>query len=566
MEKSGKTYSMISRLPAFYEAGNVESLFFQLLNVFGLGMEQAEMDLFRVMRSHYVETADNEGSQGFGSNQQGDLDKIFSLYLEVLGGTSQLMQINPQFRPGAFQDLPGLLNQLQTAEDSLSQSLVQGFAIANRQRLTQLRSPLTQPQLQEIESILIEEFNRCLQDPQFYQRHQKAFTLSSLTPAKSQLIQKSPVGGRDLEILNRSLLETAYPNQIAKSYAPYRERLLALIRVLRRGAATKEGIRDIVAANLGIFSDDPAAQKAKEKIHVEEYLPEMVSSLFRIHPFSPESPIGAQLTLPQTFLIRNPNVFPTAPGIRIEVKDTRKSTADTPLPSLQPLNNPRLVNSDTQEYFEFKGMLKVNDVLRILPDGQMLLNGVKIPAQSAPPLLPLNDSQWQIAAWVGEAEGRFDQTLFELSRYDQVETDPVPLNRQQAINYEIALTIELTKLTPGAFRVRIPWNIPGFTDKFEELRDHPRSQIPAIIDKVKAAGVLAVIDYEQTWTEHHQMSAQLWVVRSPFAEIHAMEEANFDIGSYQIPYPGGIQHQISDQLLLSGVFDYTQFDSGNHFA
>ena len=44
------------------------------------------------MRAHWVDKANNEGSQGFNSTQKGDLDKIFTLYLESLGGTSQLNQ------------------------------------------------------------------------------------------------------------------------------------------------------------------------------------------------------------------------------------------------------------------------------------------------------------------------------------------------------------------------------------------------------------------------------------------------------------------------------------------
>ena len=454
---ASKTTSMISRLPSFYEADNPHSLLFQVLNVFGQLMEQTEIDLYEVMRSHFVETADNQASQGFGSKQQNDLDKIFSMYLEALGSTSQLMQQN--------------------------------------------------------------DF--------------------------------------------------------------YRQRMLTLIRVLRRGAATQEGIRDIVAANLGIFEDDfetglssklpnqqthkthAAAKAAKELIKVEEFLPELISKSLTLHPFSTDSTPPIALTFLQTFSMRNPNVFPSAVGFRVEIQDTRLRSSESAAP-LQPLEKLRFVNLNTQDFVELPVMLKVNDVLRLLPTGELLINGIKESTQVTPFLLPLGTSEWRIDAFVGEVVGRFDRTLFDLSRYEAVPTASVAINREQAINYSIALEIELTRFTPGAFRVRIPWNIPGFTDKFNTLHDHPRTQIPAIINKVKAAGVLAVIDYEQTWREIHLMQVRLAMVRSPFTEVHAIEEGNFDIGSCQnIQEP---KHEMSDQLRLTGMFDYTMFDSMNYFA
>ena len=566
MTLSGKTLNLLSRLPAFYEAETADSLLFQLLNVWGEVIERAEVDLFRVMRSHHVNTATNEGSQGFGTNQQGDLDRIFALYLEALGGTSQLTQVEPLFRPGAFKNLPGFLMQLQAKPDRLSSALVQGFSAADCDRLRQLKLPLTNDQYLEWETVSIERLNCCLEEPLFYQQHRRAFTVDMLSPATERLIEQAPKGGRDLAVLNRALLEAAYPNAIETSDTPYRERLLALIRVLRRGAATKQGICDIVAANLGIFSDSPAAQKAKDLIRIEEYLPELISDSVRIHPFSPEPTVPtANLTLPQTFQVTNPNVFPTVPGFKFEVQDLRQPRGELPLLPLQPLVNLRLINLDNEDYFEVEQTLQVNDVLRILADGTLFLNGVKLEAQAPLPSLPLYTSRWRIEAKVGEAEGQFDQTLFDLSRYDRAQTELSLLDRQQAVNYALAVTVELAKITPGAFRVRIPWNIPGFTDKFS-LYDHPRTQIPAIINKVKAAGVMVAIDYEQTWTEIHTMFDLLTVVRSPFEEVHAIEEANFKVGSTQAAYPDGIQHDHSDRLLLSGVFDYTYFDSGNRFA
>jgi hypothetical protein len=454
MESTGKTTAILSRLPAFYEAGNPESLLYQLVSVYAELLQATETDLFRVMRSHFVDTANNEGSQGLVSTQQGDLDKLFILYLENLGLTSQLSRVESALPPGM------------TAEEK---------------------------------------------------------------------------------------------------YAPYRDRLKAMIQVLRRGAATKTGIRDIVAANLGIFGDDAAAQVAKQNIRIEEYLPELISDEFSVHPYTApdETSESVEFRHAQTFTIENPNAVPTRPGFKLQVLDARPGSSTT---ALQPLINLRLFNTDTQEFFEFQGMLRVHDVLRVEPTGGLSLNGVSIPAQNLPPPLPRTTSHWHIEAKVGEPRGQFDQTLFELSRFDRASQQPAALNPEQASNYEIAVRVELIKQTPASFRVRVPWDIPGYTDKFSESGDHPRSQIPDIVDKVKAAGVLSVITYEKTWTEHHHHQDQLTVARSPFIEDQAMEEINFDIGSYQEAYPGGIQHEMTDTFITSGALDYTEFDSDNRFA
>lgn len=90
----GKTESIIRRFPDFYQTKDAQSVLYQFVNVFGQLLDEAEVDLLKVMRAHWVDTADNEGSQGFDTAQKGDLDKIFSLYLENLGGTSQLKQVD----------------------------------------------------------------------------------------------------------------------------------------------------------------------------------------------------------------------------------------------------------------------------------------------------------------------------------------------------------------------------------------------------------------------------------------------------------------------------------------
>ena len=87
-----RTDSILSRLPGFFRSGDRLNTLYRLAEVFGQQVDVAEEDLFKVMRSHWVKTADNEDSKGFDTSEKGDLDSIFALYVEALGGTSLLKQ------------------------------------------------------------------------------------------------------------------------------------------------------------------------------------------------------------------------------------------------------------------------------------------------------------------------------------------------------------------------------------------------------------------------------------------------------------------------------------------
>jgi hypothetical protein len=102
-----------------------------------------------------------------------------------------------------------------------------------------------------------------------------------------------------------------------------------------------------------------------------------------------------------------------------------------------------------------------------------------------------------------------------------------------------------------------------FTDKYARFNISPRGQIKTIVDRVKAAGVYAVIAFEKRFFEDQQLAEQLGLVikRQPYDQ--EMSESNFDLASTQ----AAIEHQeMSDFFSASGVFDYTGFDSLNTFA
>lgn len=105
----------------------------------------------------------------------------------------------------------------------------------------------------EVAQQLAQAFNqKILTDDKFYENNKESFTFKSLSLEIQSLIQSES----QIKRLNRLLLETAYPTYLEKNITVYRKRLERLIDVLKSGASTKEGIVKIVAANLGMSTDD----------------------------------------------------------------------------------------------------------------------------------------------------------------------------------------------------------------------------------------------------------------------------------------------------------------------
>lgn len=433
--------SIISRLPAFFRSEDRQNVLYQYLEVFGKQVDLAEEDLIRVMRSHWVNTANNEDSKGFDTSEKGDLDKIFSLYVEALGGTSLLKQ-----------------------------------------------------------------------------------------------------AGR------RSGTEGLEDDKI------YRTRIKGLIRVLREGPSTGEGINAIVAANLGIVGDSEAAQAARKTIRVEDFLPEA---------YPPQ--VFAQ-DLFQPFLIRNPNYVDTVPEFRIDL--------DFNLPV--PLANPTLVNLETGASSRYEGVLLPGQRISFLTDGKGLVDGAEVVLTAPTPSARPGYNRYRLEGGYGMPMGAFDQGKWDFVRFEEAQVaypgrfDELDTKYDQSVFTEgapvIDITVNILHLTPGTFMVRIPWDIPGYSEVLDNLSDKPREQIPFIVEKVKAAGTFAVITYEKHFKEEHEMRSAFTVQDHMPLEDQGMEELNFDVNSSTTPYPGGLQHELGDTLHLSGVFGYTQFDSLNTFA
>lgn len=689
---TGKTIALLQRLAHFYAPAEAGELLLLFAEMFGRRLERAELDLYHVLRSHHVETATNQGSQGYIApiEQRGDLDKIFALYLEALGGTSQLIKMNPRFTQRSFDayrlsqiilteqsPLQAYLDQLidpgtwkllrrytvdyanvlgsevqaglvlellvqrtpisaiiaqQLAERCPQQhqqiqrynggsSISRGLALAvaqalnqailadtqfftrhyavlsnlslpshawsliyslyreflrpiyaqepNPDRRSQLLNVLDQSEsspnplsddvarlnrmivdaalgydsrlrpwglsvrrissLQEVRQALMTLLNQLLDDPQLVKAERFPDLAEDLPILQTTYAD-------DLIRLNRYALETTWDYALEPSHAPYRERLQGLIAVLKRGASTRQGILDIVAANLGIVGNDPAVAAAKALIDIEEFLPKR--ALF----------FADNLKFYQEFAVDNINRSPETPHIWITMLNG----------PFRELTNIELIDIKSGQRVRFPGRLQIGDRLT-LEGTQVLRNGIVPPEGligTIPQLKP-GVARWRLNADIIGADGKvYPAGAFDKQAFDQTLFVPdEPIVRVEVSSYA---------LTYGVFTVTIPWHIAGFTDKFDEGGDHPRQQILNLVNRVKAAGVQALVAYKQVFQEDHDQLDRL-DLRMQGRLLNQQHDVSdsFDLESQQ---RSNEQHDVNDSLVLAGQFDYTRFDSLNTFA
>ncbi len=359
----------------------------------------------------------------------------------------------------------------------------------------------------------------------------------------------------DQQMLRRFLLETVFPYEVKHIYRIYQDRLHSLIQVLRKGASTKEGIKDIIAANFGLISDEPDAIKARDLIQIEEYDP--VETEYK----------NVTTPLFRSFPIRNDNEEPATPKIKL-----------TLLPSqIESIQEIKIVDLTSKQEFTIPVVMNTNDHL-VIEDGILSING----AISSKKILgdffnlpPKKTVDWQIEAKIKKADalpasdelpaneelpseeeqygiyGRFDETTFDNALFTPPEED---LLRVQVLT---------DRLTYSSFTIIIPWHIEGITDRFAEGKDHPRNMIRSLVSKVKAAGVRAKVSYLQDFQETYELSDQLnFTLRGA-----RLNEAQDYYDSFSIDSRSEVEedHTMEDELRTSGIFDYTRFDSENRF-
>jgi hypothetical protein len=325
-------------------------------------------------------------------------------------------------------------------------------------------------------------------------------------------------------------------------------------------------ITDISSAQVyGVYRNADRLSIYRSLIRVIEFLPESQSIPYEVHPHPTIAGDSVELLLPTTFNVANPNALITTPAVQVKIRDRRSDKSGI----LSPLINLKLSNTTTRQYVEYQGSLNCDEVILFLPDGAVLINGVAVSdphavIQGRVPDLPIGSSNWTIEALTGSALATLETSLFDFCRFDQEEVEE--LDEARSSSYRLEVLVMFVKLTPGSFIVKIPWDIPGYTDQFNETEDHPRHEISRLLEKVKASGVQSVVTYEKQFVEVEEMIEILTVKRSPFSEVHDITALNPVIRSQQKPYGLGVEHEITDKLVTSAMFDYTSFDSLNTFG
>lgn len=447
--RQGRGSAIISKLPHFYQSQDYENLLYGFVETFGLMADATEEDLLRVLRAHWVNSANNEGSQGFDSAQKGDLDKIFALLLENLGGTTQLRQLDR--REG----------ELGLDDDAL-----------------------------------------------------------------------------------------------------YRERIKELVAVLLKGGSTVLGIRNVVAANLGIFGTSKSAEAARQQIQVVEFLAgaqgsssnfQTIGLYDKFEVDNSSNPVAATMTL--RVRISDPNDFLSKAGYQIR--------------------HLLIWNTQTNQLWAvYDGVLEKGDQIEFLEDGSILLNTVSIAKAERFAVLPSGQT---IAFRIEANFIRLSDALVLQSGRFTPDSEVMQYKTEAILghtiffpeSFQIEYNYSLTQLQPATFQVRINWDIPPYTEAFDlRPNDNTRSRIRYIVDKVKAAGVYSEILFVKSkeLIESHDVEDRLAIWRMNLKpEDVDMQELSFNSGSHILPDPGGVIHDQQERFETSGVFDFTRFGSRNTF-
>jgi hypothetical protein len=264
--------------------------------------------------------------------------------------------------------------------------------------------------------------------------------------------------------------------------------------------------------------------------------------------------------------VNNPNLYPVTPEFNFAVFMQGQDS------EFAVFSHWSIMNRTTGQTIFYDGSLHHGDGITLSSAG-MAINGLPTRYTGEALILPPGESVLQIAAMTGLTAARFDRTLFDLTAYvdddvplemtngrldetsfDQALFDRATLDHllpEQVANVMLDIEISMTHLTPAQFRVDIPWDLGDFPTDPDDPASHPRNQIRGIVDKVKAAGVFATINYEKLLADTHELG-----------ELELMRRLQQPAVTNRMP----VTHAISDRLHIAGVLDYTEFDSLNGFA
>jgi len=368
----------------------------------------------------------------------------------------------------------------------------------------------------------------------------------------------------------------------------YRQRLKQTVAAYLAGVGTVQVVKDIAAATLGIAKESAAY----DLIEIIENPPRLATSGWREVSYLSEWRITVQGFEPLDEQGDPKDIKPT-----ILIAGVGERTV-----------NPIVMSLTTETLVGFQGFVPNGQVLIIQPDGTASLDGVDVTERvyvrgvslfdqayfdqdyfstqaMGTPTLPRGTSIWRYMApfahfappdsdyarfdqamfaipqaWsgIGFDQARFDQSTFawrvppkagtwDWSRFDE-SVFALPSARVQLL---------WTECQPATFIVRMPWGIiePPETDL------DPRHLVKEEVDRVRAAGVRAIVEYQfasEKLTEQQNQQAGFRTESKIVSREHQKEAEALRLESDKTL----AEHQIATDRppVAGGIFDETYFD------
>lgn len=574
-----RTDQIIGRFPDFYQSGETENLLYQFIGVFAKSLDIAEEDLLALMRTHWVNTADNQGSKGFDALEKGDLDKIFALYLESLGATALLKQgARGTGAQGKKDDdryrtrIMGVIRVLQNG--AATKAGIVDIVSANLGILPDL--PYAKA---AHDSIRIVEFLPEIEGndlPPLQVELFKSFTLENDSPVP--VIPEFRLHIKDNLPDSATLINPRIVNTDTGQFVqfPGSVRKGADLYFLSDGSGLIEGQPFVPLGGLSL-PFGTSAFSLEADIGVPEG--RLDRSFFDFAQFDLQTVRKIGIFDTTRF---DQAIFPYAQAVAaLEVRYLRlypgSFTVRIPwdIPGFSASVKVPQHTLDRMETLGLPAGLRAklavlkDSSFEALPDFyQALLEAV----EAEPLELWLHqDIPAQLAVFAGgEGLAARAKTLLgtditrKFSGWSDLLAGFSGINDAEIKTLKQAFGLFIPAISP----LRLFLDECEYADLFTKYNISPRAQIKGIVERVKAAGVYAVVAFEKCFREDQQLEEHfnMNLEANAKVETHEMSEADFTIASIQTPYPGGLAHEMSDMFAISGVFDYTHFDSLNKFA
>lgn len=571
---STKTTSMLSHLPSFYRSDDERSLLYRLLEAYAAQLEGAENDLIRVMHSHWSQKANNEGSESADTLQRGDLDKIFALWLESLGGTALLRQTGrrPSGQGGEADDA-AYLERVRALIGVIRRGActVEGIRAVVAANLGIIGSDPAAHYARE--QIRIEEFLPTAQPVSFpAQQLFLPFSVANPNPVHTPVgFSIRVTGNPPVPLVGLYLELPALRQTLGCAASLVKDDVLFLfydktallngqkIPANGTGIQLPPGVSKLqVGAKLGYpqgrFGFAPF-DRATFDIELAESMGRFDAEAFDLATFALLDPV----------LEVNVLLYKISPGaFTVTVPwDSPGFTSAFRLPAAAGVFLEKLGFVPPADFEE----KTYESLAELLSDDWFGFEKSAVEREAAlAALVPIlikseNDRFWlpPSAKEVLAPLGFVPPMGFELKKYNS-------LAELAAENW--LLVKRKTAVIHEALEALAPLLLPG-EDRFRRMETNPRAQIKPIVDRIRAAGVYAIINYEKRFSEHNDLSDTLLMSgrhRNFLEDIEMLPKTHDSLRVLTLQKPDPETHDIGDGLTLSMMLDLTQFDSLNGFG